>query len=243
MRGLCLRYPSGKDALLGIDMDVRAGELVVVLGGNGCGKTTLMRCMTRALTATAGTVWLDGLDLAALNGARLREARSRIAMIWQQPSLVRRRSVIDNVACGALSRHNTIWTNLGGLPASELPAALACLGQVGLQPLAGQRAGSLSGGQAQRVSIARALLQHPAVLLADEPVASLDPEAASEIMTLLRRLAHEQNLAVLCVLHQVELAFAFADRIVGMRDGRVALDRPRIGMAAADVQNLYTAAA
>jgi phosphonate transport system ATP-binding protein len=129
------------------------------------------------------------------------------------------------------------------LPSSELRAALGCLGQVGLAHLADRRAGTLSGGQAQRVAIARALLQRPLVLLADEPVASLDPEAANEIMRLLRRLAHDEGLAVLCVLHQVDLAFAYADRVVGMRDGQVAFDRQRAQLAMDDVQDLYIARA
>jgi phosphonate transport system ATP-binding protein len=240
VRGLSLRYPNGMHALRGVDLDIRAGELLVVLGGNGCGKTTLLRCITRVLRPTGGQVWLEGLDLAGLGGEHLRRVRRHIAIIGQHVSLVRRRSVIANVACGALARHNTVWTNLGGLPASELPGAAACLGQVGLGHLAAQRADSLSGGQAQRVAIARALLQRPAVLLADEPVASLDPEAAHEIMRLLRRLAHDENLAVLCVLHQVDLAFSFADRIVGMRDGLVAFDHLRQDLSADDVQDLYT---
>lgn len=239
VRGLNLRYPNGMHALRGVDLDVRDGELLVVLGGNGCGKSTLLRCITRALTPTAGQVLLNGKDLAALDGEPLRQMRQQIAMIWQQVSLVRRRSVLANVACGALARHNTLWTNLGGLPQAELPAALVCLRQVGLEHLADRRAGNLSGGQAQRVSIARALLQRPAVLLADEPVASLDPEAAHEIMRLLQRLARQQNLAVVCVLHQVDLAFAYADRIVGMRDGLVIFDQPRDAVAMPDVQYLY----
>ncbi len=243
MRGLSLRYPNGTHALRGIDLEVRPGELLIVLGGNGCGKTTLLRCITRALAPSTGEVWLGGHNLAGLNGEPLRRARQELAMIGQHAALVRRRSVIANVACGALARHKTIWTNLGGLPSGELPAALGCLGQVGLAHLAAQRASTLSGGQAQRVAIARALLQHPLVLLADEPVASLDPEAANEIMRLLRRLAHEQGLAVLCVLHQVDLAFAYADRVVGMRDGRVAFDRGRVHLGMDEVQGLYTARA
>jgi phosphonate transport system ATP-binding protein len=243
VRGLTLRYPNGTQALHGIDLEARAGELLIVLGGNGCGKTTLMRCITRALTPTLGEVWLGGQNLATLNGEALRRARQVLAMIGQHAALVRRRSALANVACGALARHRTIWTNLGGLPAAELSPALDCLGQVGLAHLADRRAGTLSGGQAQRVAIARALLQHPIVLLADEPVASLDPEAAHDIMRLLRRLAHDQGLAVLCVLHQVDLAFTYADRVVGMRDGRVAFDRQRGAVAMDDVQALYMARA
>jgi phosphonate transport system ATP-binding protein len=222
---------------------VRQGELLIVLGGNGCGKTTLLRCVTRALAPTTGEVWLGGQNLAGLNDAQLRRARQVLGMIGQHAALVRRRSVLANVACGALARHRTLWTSLGGLPSSELAGALDCLGQVGLADLAGRRAGTLSGGQAQRVAIARALLQHPLVLLADEPVASLDPEAANEIMRLLRRLAHDHGLAVLCVLHQVDLAFAYADRVVGMRGGLVAFDRPRAHLGMDEVQGLYTSRA
>jgi len=239
VRGLTMRYPNGRMALAGFDLDVAAGGLVVVLGGNGSGKTTLLRCISRMLIPTAGEIWLGGTDLAALSGEALRRARLPLAMIWQQASLVRRRSVLSNVACGALGRHGGLWTALGGLPASERRAALYHLGEVGLVDLAGQRAGTLSGGQAQRVAIARALVQRPQVLLADEPVASLDPEAADDIMRLLRQLAAEDNLAVLCVLHQVELAYAFADRVVGIRDGRIAFDLTPAQLPRELVRQLY----
>lgn len=159
-------------------------------------------------------------------------------MISQHASLVRRSTVLANVANGALGRHYTPWTALGGLPASELRAAHGYLHEVGLSDLAQQRAGTLSGGQAQRVAIARALAQKPKALLADEPVASLDPEAAEEIMRLLRRLA-EEKLAVLCVLHQVELAYAYAHRVVGIRDGRIEFDLPRADVSRDAVKRLY----
>jgi phosphonate transport system ATP-binding protein len=129
------------------------------------------------------------------------------------------------------------------LPADELHAARGHLAEVGLAELAEQRAGTLSGGQAQRVAIARALAQRPRVLLADEPIASLDPEAAQEIMRLLQRLAREEELAVVCVLHQVELAYAYADRVIGIRDGRVAFDLPRTGLSRDQVRQLYLTAA
>ncbi len=243
MRGLSLRYPNGKLALHGIELDVRAGELLIVLGGNGCGKTTLLRCVTRALAPTTGEVWLNGTEISHFTGEKLRRARIDLAMIWQHASLVRRRSVLANVATGALGRHKSVWTALGGLPAAELRAAHGYLRQVGLPHLATQRASTLSGGQAQRVAIARALAQRPLAVLADEPVASLDPEAAQEIMRLLRRLAHHDGLAVLCVLHQVDLAFAYADHVVGMRDGRVEFNQPRAGLSRATVDRLYLAEA
>ena len=239
VRGLSLRYPNGTEALAEFDVSVRAGELVIVLGGNGSGKTTLLRCIARALDPAAGAVRVNGTDLTRLSGEKLRRARLDLAVISQHAALVRRRSVLANVATGALGRHATLWTALGGLPAGELEAAHRHLAEVGLDHLARQRAGTLSGGQAQRVAIARALAQHPRVLLADEPVASLDPEAAEDIMRLLRRLAAEEHLAVLCVLHQVELAYRYADRVVGIRAGRVAFDLPCAEVSREAVHRLY----
>jgi phosphonate transport system ATP-binding protein len=238
VRGLAMRYPDGKLALVDFDLTIAAGELVVVLGGNGSGKTTLLRCISRTLSPTAGEIWLNDANLAALSGEWLRQARLPLAMIWQHASLVRRRSVLSNVASGALGRYSGLWTALGGLPALERRAAYDHLGAVGLAALAGQRAGTLSG-QAQRVAIARGLAQRPQVLLADEPVASLDPEAAEDIMRLVRHLATHGRLAVLCVLHQVELAYAYADRVVGIRDGRIAFDRPRADLPRDAVRQLY----
>src|SRR6516164_8457625 len=237
--GLSLRYPNGKLALTDFSLTVEAGELVTILGGNGSGKTTLLRCITRTVKPKAGEIWLGETNLCALEGEKLRRARLDVAMIWQHASLVRRRSVLANVASGALGRHQTLWTSLGGLPADELTAASGYLGQVGLAHLAPQRAGTLSGGQAQRVAIARALAQRPLVMLAEEPVASLDPEAADDIMRLLRHLATHEHLAVLCVLHQIELAYAYADRVVGIRDGRIAFDRPCAELSRDAVRQLY----
>jgi phosphonate transport system ATP-binding protein len=239
VRRLTMRYPNGKLALANFDLRVKAGELVVVLGGNGSGKTTLLRCITRTLRPDSGEIWLNGTNLVELDGQKLRRARLELAMISQHASLVRRSTVLRNVATGSLGRHGNLWTALGGLPAQELAAARGYLAEVGLAELAGQRAGTLSGGQAQRVAIARGLAQRPRVLLADEPIASLDPEAAEEILRLLHRLAGEEQLAVLCVLHQVELAYRYADRVVGIRDGEVAFDLPREELSREEVRRLY----
>ena len=239
VNNLSLQYPNGKLALSGFDVVAAAGELVVVLGGNGSGKTTLLRCIARLLDPTSGEVWVNGVDLTGLGGERLRRARLELAVISQQSALVRRRSVLANVATGCLGRHGGIRTALGGLPKSELVAAQGFLDEVGLAHLADQRASTLSGGQAQRCAIARALAQRPRVLLADEPVASLDPEAAVEIMRLLRRLAREENLAVVCVLHQIELAYAYADRVLGIRAGGVVFNLPRAEVSPDVVRRLY----
>ena len=236
---LSFRYPSGKLALSGVSLSVAAGELVVVLGSNGCGKSTLLRCITRILTPQTGRILVDGEDFAKLWGEALRRARTSLAMIGQSANLVRRRSVIANVASGALGRHSDLLTALGRVPPTELMPARHYLQAVGLPTLAWQRAGTLSGGQSQRVAIARALAQRPRVLLADEPIASLDPEAAEEILKLLRRLASEEGLAVLCVLHQPELALRYADRVLGMRAGRLGFDLAARDLPSELVRSLY----
>jgi phosphonate transport system ATP-binding protein len=178
-----------------------------------------------------------------LSGRALGEARTALAMIFQHANLVKRRSVLSNVLCGTLGRHHSLWTMLGGLPGGEGELAIACLEEVGLREYAAQRAGTLSGGQAQRVSIARALAQQPQALLADEPVASLDPEASEDIMRLLRRVSHEDGLGVLCVLHQPDLARRYADRIIGLRAGRLAFDERPARVPEREVAALYEAIA
>jgi len=238
-----LRYPTGRLALDGASLAMGAGELVVLLGANGCGKTTLLRCIAGMLRPTAGRVLVAGRELGALSGDALRDARLALGMVFQQAHLVRRRSVLANVLLGTLGRHRTLATALGRLPACERTGALACLDSVGLAGFAPQRADTLSGGQAQRASVARALAQRPRALLADEPVASLDPEAAEELMLLLRRLAHDEGLGVLCVLHQPDLAQRYADRILGMRAGRIVFDERPARVASGDVSALYEAAA
>jgi phosphonate transport system ATP-binding protein len=240
-RDLTMRYPNGHTALQDMNLAVEAGEMVVVLGSNGSGKSTFMKCVVGLHRPTAGTVEVAGRDLTSLSGNALREARLPLALISQHANLVRRRSVLANVCCGALGRHRTLATALGRLPREEIEPSLGYLSEVGLADLADQRAGTLSGGQAQRVAVARALAQIPQVLLADEPVASLDPEAADEVMRLLRRLASDDGLAVVCVLHQPDLATRYADRLIGLRRGRTVFDRAASTVSAREIADLYVA--
>jgi phosphonate transport system ATP-binding protein len=235
------RYPNGTVALDGVSMAARPGELTVVLGHNGSGKSTLVRCVVRLTDPTAGSIRVAGRDLVALGGGRLRRARREVAVIFQDASLVPRRSALANVATGCLGRARGLRTALGGFPPAELALARERLERVGMAALAGQRADTLSGGQAQRVAVARALHQRPRVLLADEPVASLDPDAAADIMQLLRDLAAAEGIAVVCVLHQLDLARRFADRIVGMRAGRVVLDARADEVGLEELAALYRA--
>ncbi len=240
--GLAMRYADGHVALHDVDLQVRAGEMVVVLGSNGSGKSTMLKCVVGLNRPTGGAIRVAGRDLARLSGEELRRARLPLALISQHANLVRRRSVLANVCSGTLGRRRRLATSLGFLPHEEIGTAFACLEEVGLPHLAQQRAGTLSGGQAQRVAVARALAQRPQVLLADEPIASLDPEAADDVMRLLRRLASDDGLAVVCVLHQTDLAARYADRLVGLRAGRLEFDQPASQVAPERIAGLYATA-
>lgn len=236
---LLMRYPTGRLALDGVSLSVSPGEFAVILGANGSGKSTMLRIIAGIARPTEGHVRILGRDITTLTGRALGEARRTLGMVFQHANLVKRRSVIANVTAGALGRHRSVATSLGALPKSEFPLALRCIEQVGLASFAWQRASTLSGGQAQRASIARALAQQPRVLLADEPVASLDPEASEEVMRLLRRLAAEQGLGVLCVLHQPALARRYADRLLGLRRGAIVFaDHPE-RVRDAEIDSLY----
>ncbi len=234
-------YPGGRRALDAVSLGVSPGELVVILGANGSGKSTLLRCAVRLVEPTGGAVRVAGQDLAHLRGFELRQARRRIAMIFQQANLVRRRSALANVASGSLGRHQNLATALGWLPRDELYEGARLLDRLGLLHLAHKRADTLSGGEAQRVAIARALAQRPGVLLADEPVASLDPEAAEDVLQLLVKLAVDDKLGVLCVLHQPDLAVRHAHRLVGLRRGHLAFDAPAREVDLDAIAGLYRA--
>jgi phosphonate transport system ATP-binding protein len=230
----------GAPALRGVDVEVAPGEIVCVLGANGSGKSTLLRCVVRLLEPDSGAIELCGVDLAGIHGPALRAARRRAAMIFQQVLLVRRRSALANVAFGALGElplHRSASERL--FPPEVIERAHDALHRVGLPHVAHQRADQLSGGQAQRVAIARALCQRADVVLADEPVASLDPRAAESVLGLLQDVAHRDGLGVLVVLHQPELARRYSDRIVGLLDGAVEFDRPAREVLMADIAPLY----
>jgi phosphonate transport system ATP-binding protein len=239
IEGLTKEYAGGRRALESINLDVSPGELVVVLGPNGSGKSTLLRCAVRLIEPTAGSVRVAGRDLARLNGSELREARRMVGMIFQNPNLVRRRTAIANVASGSLGRHRGLATALGWLPHEEMLEAARLLDRLGLLHLALKRADTLSGGEAQRVAVGRALAQRPRVLLADEPVASLDPEAAEDVLLLLGELATRDDLGVVCVLHQPDLAVRHAHRLVGLRGGRKVFDAPAAQIDLHTINALY----
>lgn len=225
-------------ALNGISMTVQAGEMCVILGPSGAGKSTLLRCVNRLVEPSGGEIRVNGRP-APTTRAELRELRAGIGMIFQHHNLVPRLSVLKNVLSGRLARL-PLWSSvLQIFPREDIAIAMEALARVGLADRAEDRADRLSGGQQQRVGIARALAQRPQVILADEPVASLDPKTAQVVLNDLRAAAHELQIAVLCNLHQVELARQFADRIVGIAAGQIVFDGPPADLDDAALARIY----
>ncbi|MEU6657617.1 phosphonate ABC transporter ATP-binding protein [Streptomyces sp. NPDC046821] len=242
LNGLTKRFGSGGDSLLALDdvsFDVRPGEVVALLGLSGSGKSTLLAHLDGLQAPTSGGGTVLGTRLAGAGRADLRALRRRIGFVFQQFHLVGRLTVLENVCTGALGSLRGPRLGLPTYPKAVRELALDGLEQVGLAAHAFQRADTLSGGQQQRVAVARALMQEPALLLADEPVASLDPESSAQVMRLLARVAEERELTVLCSLHQVDLALSWAHRIIGLRSGRVVMDIATQGIDRSTVMRLY----
>jgi phosphonate transport system ATP-binding protein len=215
-------------ALDRVDLEVPAGQMLAILGLSGSGKSTLLRTLNGLVPPTSGSVHVLGCDVGHAHGAQMRALRRQVGFIFQQFGLVGRLTVLENVLSGALGRIRFPRFGVMSYPRGLRLEALAHLERVGLDERAFQRSDTLSGGQQQRVAIARTLMQQPVLLLADEPVASLDPESSASVMELLLRICQEDHLTVIASLHQVELARGWADRMVGLRDGRVVLDaRPQ----------------
>ena len=242
VEGLSKTYPNGTVALSGVSFALGSGEFAVIVGKSGAGKSTLLRCMNSLTEPTSGEVRIEGRSVTGLTGNDLRLARKDMGFVFQQFNLVKRIPAIENVLCGKLTEMPTMRSLFRRFTREERLSALGCLEKVGLADKAHQRADTLSGGQQQRVAIARVLAQRPKVVLADEPVASLDPESARTVMDALRYLATEEGIAVFCNLHQVNLAARYADRTLGMRDGRLVLDRPLGRMERDEVEAVYGAA-
>lgn len=217
-------YRGGVQALRNVDLRVEDGEFVVVVGLSGAGKSTLLRALNGLVPATSGSITIDGTEVVGAGAAELRVIRSRIGMIFQTFNLVHRTSVLNNVLMGRLSAVPAWRSTLGLWPSAEREAALQALERVGIVEKAYVRASNLSGGQQQRVGIARALAQEPAVMLADEPVAALDPVTSRQVMGDLLRINREMGITTLVNLHFLDLAREFGRRLVGLRDGEVVFD-------------------
>lgn len=219
VRDLRKVYPNGYEALRGIDLEVPKGAFVVCIGLSGAGKSTFIRCINRLIEPTSGSVELDGEEILHVKGRGLRKVRSQIAMIFQKFNLVNRATVITNVMTGALERYGTIDGLLGWWRKEDKEEALHYLDLVGLADLAPRRVDALSGGQQQRVAIARALMQHPQVILADEPVASLDPATSHSVMKYLKQLQEEQGMTIISNLHFLSLAREYGTSVVALKFG------------------------
>jgi phosphonate transport system ATP-binding protein len=205
---------------------VTAGEVVALLGPSGAGKTTLFRCLTRLIEPDDGEIRLLGRSIRGMRSRELRLARRNTGLVFQQHNLIRRRSALDNVLAGRLG-HVRLWRVITGrFEQADRLRAFAALDRVDLLDYADRRADRLSGGQQQRVAIARVLAQESLLILADEPVASLDPASAVSVLSLLRDIAHEGGITVLCSLHQVDLVPGFADRVLSLHAGRLVADSP-----------------
>jgi len=214
-------YPDGTVALRDVSFDVEPGEFLVVIGLSGSGKSTLLRCINRLIDPTEGRVVWDSRDITAMAAEDLRFARRQIGMIFQHFNLVRRLSVLNNVLTGRLGYTSPLRSLTYRFSAHERELAMSALERVGIADQARKRADELSGGQQQRVGIARALMQQPRMILADEPVASLDPVLAHSILGHLEKLNQEEGITVICSLHYLDLVQRYATRVIGLRDGRI----------------------
>jgi phosphonate transport system ATP-binding protein len=228
-----------KLAVANVSLSVREGSFVGIIGRSGAGKSTLLRAINRLSDATSGEIRWKGEDVTALKGGKLAAWRSRCAMIFQQFNLVGRLDVLTNVLMGRLN-HTPSWRALLNLwTRDDRAIALSALAQFDIGALASQRAEELSGGQQQRVAIARALVQEPELVLADEPIASLDPRNTKVVMDALQRINRHFGLTVLCNLHSLDLARGYCDRLVGMAQGRVVFDGSPQELTDAAARELY----
>ena len=217
-------YPNGHEALKDITFTVPGGQMVAIIGRSGAGKSTLLRCLNGILPVTSGLIAVNGVGITEASPSERRNMRRRIGFVYQEYNLVGRSTAFRNAISGRLGQMPSWSSAFGIFPRRDREMALACLDRVQLLHKADQRADRLSGGEKQRVSLARALAQEPWVILADEPVASLDPELAREVMGFLRKAATEEGLPVLINIHDVELAKEYADRVIGITEGLVEFD-------------------
>jgi phosphonate transport system ATP-binding protein len=212
------------EVLHGINLRVRAGEFVVIIGPSGSGKTTLVRCINRLITATSGEIFFEGKPINGLKGAKLRKLRTQIGMIFQDYNLIYRSNVMQNVLHGRLGQMSFLRSALGLYSRADLKAAHELLAAVGLEDFMHNKAQTLSGGQMQRVGICRAMMQNPKLLLADEPISSLDPAGARVVLDQIKMLTQARGLTSIINLHQVDFAKMYASRIVGLRLGEIVFD-------------------
>jgi len=239
VEGLRKVYPNGFEALKNISFTVPKGQMVAIIGRSGAGKSTLLRCLNGLLSVSSGRITVNGIGITEVAEQERRELRRRIGFVYQEYNLVERSTVFRNAISGRLGQMSPWPSAFGIFPRHDRELALHCLDRVQLLHKATQRADSLSGGEKQRVSLARALAQEPWVILADEPVASLGPELAREVMGFLRKAATEEGLPVLVNIHDVELAKEYVNRMIGIADGVIEFDGKPTQLTANVQRSIY----
>jgi phosphonate transport system ATP-binding protein len=234
-----LVYPNGTVGLDGLSVDIHAGEFVIVVGLSGAGKSTMLRAINGLVRLTSGSLVVDGAEMVGMPSAQLRRLRAKVGMIFQDYRLIKRLPVLTNVLVGRLARVPTWRALLGMWPAADIAIAQRALERVGLPDRSHTRAGSLSGGQMQRVGIARALAQEPRIVLADEPVASLDPITSHQVMRDLVTINRELGITTLVNLHFLDLAKRYGQRLIGLRAGNLVYDGPAADVTESDFREIY----
>jgi phosphonate transport system ATP-binding protein len=240
VRDLRVRYAaSGPEILKGVSFDVDENDFFAIIGPSGAGKSTLIRCINRLVEPSSGQITLYGADILSLRNRDLRRVRCGIGMIFQEFNLVDRMSVMDNVLSGRLGYVGNVTALFRLFSRTDIARALKLLDRVGLSDHVDKRADQLSGGQRQRVGIARALMQDPKLLLLDEPTSSLDPKISREIMGMIREIAGEFRVPVLCNIHDVQLAMEYCNKMIGLQDGVKMFDGPTESMNKERLDEIY----
>jgi phosphonate transport system ATP-binding protein len=224
IRNLSKTYDGGVQALTDVSFDVPDGQFLAIIGLSGSGKSTLLRCINRLVEPSSGQILWEDVDVTAANKDEIRRIRRQIGMVFQHFNLVHRSSVLTNILAGRLGYVNPAWSLINRFPKRDIEKAMHELKRVGIADKAKVRADELSGGQQQRVGVARAMMQDPHMILADEPVASLDPVLAHSIMQYLERINREDKVTVLCSLHFLDLVHRYADRAIALNQGRLVFD-------------------
>lgn len=229
----------GPQVLFDISFSVFKDDFYAIIGPSGAGKSSLIRCINRLADSNSGNIFFNGENIPKLGGRKLRSVRRKIGMIFQEFNLIDRMSVIDNVLTGRLGYMNTFASLFRMFDKKDISRALTLISKVGLEDFANKRVDQLSGGQRQRVGIARALMQEPELMLVDEPTSSLDPKIAIEMMELIKGIANELKIPVLCNIHNIDLAKQFANKILGMQDGKKKFDDTTNKLTHEVLQDLY----